>query len=192
MGLDQDIQNSLNEFGKRPAQVFSAKVSGVNIEAKTITILDVDELEFTDVRLSASEDDKHSLMLVPKLQSTVLVAQIGDDLNTLFVVAINEVDCIVGKFKTIAVEDDAGFTIGLTNGVLKLNGDEFGGIVKAPELKAQVDKNTEILKALQTAFGNWIPTPNDGGAALKSATTQLSSLPRADLSKIENTKIKHG
>jgi hypothetical protein len=192
MGLDQDIQRGLKEFGKRDAMVFTATVTGVNVEAKTISILDIDELEFVDVRLSAAEDDANSLILVPKLNSTVLVAQIGNDLNTLVVVAVNEVELIKGKFKTLDVADDAGFTINLTNGTMKLNGDEFGGMVKAPELKAQVDKNTLILQQIQAAFSTWVPTPSDGGAVLKGLSASFTGLQRADLTNIENTKIKHG
>jgi len=192
MGLDQDIQKGLREFGKTEAQVFTATVTGVNVEAKTISILDIDELEFRDVRLSAAEDDKQTLILVPKMHSTVLVAQIGNDLNTLYVIAINEVERIQGKFKALDVADDAGFTIGLENGVLKLNGDQFGGIVKAPELKTQVDKNTLILQKMQETFNSWTPIPEDGGAALKALVSQFTSLSRADLSNINNDKIKHG
>ena len=88
--------------------------------------------------------------------------------------------------------DETGFEIDLNEGLMAINGTSFKGIVKAPELKTQVDKNTAILKAIQQAINSWSPLPNDGGAAFKAQLASVPTMQRADLSNIQNETIQHG
>lgn len=209
MGLDLKISDALKQFKKQDAMVFPVTVTAVDIDKKTIAVKDVDDLEYFDVRLTAAEDDKNSFFILPKIDSTVLVTLIGNDINTLFVSKINEVEKIIGTVKYIELQDEAGlkitsnegvltikdpagFEIKLDAGSLTLNGSSLGGIVKADVLKTQIDKNTAILQAIQTAITSWTPVSNDGGAAFKALLAAVPSLQRADLSNIKNDKIKHG
>ena len=75
---------------------------------------------------------------------------------------------------------------------IEINGNQFGGLVDSKELKTQIDKNTQLLKAIQNVFKAFVPVPSDGGAALKAAASAFISLPTADLSNIENKTISHG
>ena len=192
MGLDKDLKAALKGLGKMEAIVFSATVTKVNEADKTIEIEDIDGLDYHDVRLAAAEDEKKSVLIIPKVGSSVLVTMIGSDLNTLFVSKVNEVDKIVGVINELDIEDETGFKLHLNNGLMKINGDAFEGIVKAPELKTQIDKNTAIIKAIQQALQSWTPSPNDGGAALKGLVSSIPGMQRANLSNIKNDKIKHG
>ncbi len=192
MSLDDNLNKAFKVLGKAPIIVFSCTVVSIDESKKTIVAKDVDELEFTDIRLSAAEDDKNSLLIIPKVDSSVLVAQIGNNLNTLFVVSVNEVEKVLGVVKELDVEDETGFKLHLKDGELKINGDQFGGLVKAPELKTQVDKNTAILRAIQQAVQSWNPVPEDGGSAFKGLISSITGMQRADLGSIQNTKIKHG
>lgn len=192
MSLDQKIKEALKRLNKLEALVFSATVTAFDEAKKTVTVKDVDGLEFFDVRLSAAEDAKNSLFIIPKVESSVLVAQIGNDLNTLFVIAINEVEKITGVFKALDVKDEADFDVKLSNGEMVLNGGALGGLVKAKDLKQQVDKNTAILEALKNYIQSWTPIPEDGGAAFKNLLSGLTGMNTADLTNIENEKIKHG
>jgi len=109
-GVDQDLKKGLKALGKQEAIVFTATVLEVNQDKKTVTVKDVDELEYYDVRLAAAEDDKKSVLTIPKVNSSVLVCQIGNDLNTLFVVQTNEVENIIGVISDTKFEiNDAGF-----------------------------------------------------------------------------------
>jgi len=192
MSLDADLKKAFKGMNYKEATVFTATVKSIDEAAKTISVTDVDDLQFNDVRLSAAEDDKKSLFIIPKVGSSVLVAMIGNDINTLFVTKVNEVEKIVGVVKELDIEDETGFKLHLKDGLMTINGDQFSGIVKAPELKTQVDKNTAILQAIQNAISGWTVIPEDGGAAFKTALASVPSMPRANLSNIENTKVKHG
>lgn len=140
----------------------------------------VDDLDFFDVNLGVG-----SVFKKPKLQTKCLIGIINNNIADAFLIDCDEIE-------ELEITDKTGFKISLNNGLLKINGDVLGGIVKAKELKTQLDKNTLILQKIQEAFTNWVPVPQDGAAALKSLSSQFISLNRSDLSNIENNKIKHG
>ena len=165
---------------KVPIQTEWVKVSSVDWEEKTmIAIGQNNGLEYFDVLLGLG-----SINIRPKIDSLALVGSIHNG-EACFMISCEEIE-------EIEISDKTGFKLSLNNGLLLINGDEFGGIVNAKELKMQADKNTLILEKIQTVFANWTPIPNDGGASLKSLVTQFISLNRSDLSNIENETIKHG
>lgn len=76
---------------------------------------------------------------------------------------------------------------------ITLLGGNFNGLVKADELKTQLNKLKDTVDALVEGFSSWTPVPNDGGAALKTVmTTKLAAKTTGDFSKLRNDKIKHG
>jgi hypothetical protein len=156
-------------------------VKEVNWEEKTMTATDlIDDLDHFDIRLGIG-----AMYRRPTVGSLAIIAIIGKETVDTILMECASID-------QLEVTDQTGFKVDLNEGKMTVNGDAFSGIVKAPELKSQIDKNTEIIKQIQQAFMNWTPVPNDGGAALKTAVTALTSLQRADLSNIENELIKHG
>lgn len=165
---------------KVPIQTEWVKVSSVNWDEKTmIAIGENNGLEYFDVLLGLG-----SVNIKPKIETLALVGSIHNG-EACFMISCEEID-------GYEIIDKSGFKLVLNNGLLTINGDNFGGIVNAKELKTQVDKNTAILQSMQTVFSSWTPSPNDGGAALKALVSSFVSLQRADLSNIENTTIKHG
>lgn len=173
----------LNDKSKSavPMTLRRATVKEVDWNTKSMTCIDlVDGLEHLDVRLGLG-----FMNIRPVIGSLVIIGIIGkNDRDTILINAV-EID-------QIEYQDKTGFKVDLNEGIMTINGDDFKGIVKAPELKKQIDKNTAILKKIQQVFTNWVPVPSDGGAALKSQVTQFISLPTANLENIENQKIKHG
>lgn len=156
-------------------------VKEVNWDEKTMTATDlIDDLDHFDIRLGIG-----SMYRRPTVGSLAIIAIIGKEAVDTILIECASID-------QIEMTDRTGFKVDLNEGQLTLNGDAYSGIVKAPELKTQIDKNTEILKQIQLAFQNWSPIPEDGGAALKAVVTAFTSLQRADLSNIENEVIKHG
>lgn len=112
MGLDKDIQDAFKQFRKSDATVFSAQVTAVSETKKTVDVKDVEGFEFKDVRLAAAEDDKKSVIIIPKLNSSVLVCMIGDDLNTLFVTKTNEVEKVDGVIENVKFTiDPSGYKL---------------------------------------------------------------------------------
>lgn len=163
-----------------PMQTEWVKVSEVDWEEKTMTAIgENNALEYFDVLLGLG-----AINVKPKIGSLALVGAIHNG-EACFMISCEEIE-------EIELIDQSGFKVNLNDGLLLINGEEFGGIVNAKELKEQVDKNTALLEAIKTAFTNWVAIPNDGGAALKGLSTSFTSLETADLSNIENTTIKHG
>lgn len=165
---------------KVPIQTEWVKVSSVDWEDKTmVAIGESNGLEYFDVLLGLG-----SLNIRPKVESLALVGSIHNG-EACFMISCEEME-------EIELIDKTGFKLSLNNGLLLINGDEYGGIVNAKELKTQLDKNTLILEKIQTVFQSWVAVPNDGGASLKTLVTEFVSLERTDLDNIENTTIQHG
>lgn len=175
-----EILNTLMK-GNAKVSTYPAIVTEVDWEAKTATVKGViDDLEFYDVLLGLG-----SIYVKPEKGSLCLIGVIlGNEAQTFLISAAS-----VEGFDLV---DKIGFKCSLNNGLMTINGESYGGIVKATELKTQIDKNTAILQAIQTAFQSWAPVPTDGGASLKALSSQFIALQRANLNNIQNTKIKHG
>lgn len=80
------------------------------------------------------------------------------------------------------------------NSIILFGGDEFGGLVRVPNLTIELHKIQDDIKALKDALTAWTPVSGDGGAALKTAITTYASNPltRTNRNDIENPLIKHG
>jgi hypothetical protein len=162
-------------------QTHWAIVKEVDWQNKTMTATGlVDDCDFFDVNLGIG-----AIHTKPVEGSKCLIGIINNNIADAFLIEAERIE-------QIELVDKSGFKVVLNNGKMSFNGESFGGIVNAKELKTQIDKNTEVLKALQNIFTSWVPVASDGGAALKTASTAFVNLQTADLSGIENNKIKHG
>ena len=141
MSLDQDLKKALNEFKKQNVLVFPATVTSVDEAAKTISCKDTDDFEYNDVRLAAAEDNKKSVLLIPKINSTVLIGLIGDQLNALFVVKINEAEKVIGTIETTNFKIDA-------SGYQVKRGDE--------SLKTVLNNLIDEINKIKVIYGNTI------------------------------------
>jgi hypothetical protein len=165
---------------KVPIQTEWVKVSTVDWDEKTmVAIGENNGLEYFDVLLGLG-----SINIRPKIDSLALVGAIHNG-EGCFMISCEEIE-------EMEWADISGFKWSLNNGLLTMNGDQHGGIVIAPELVTQINKNTAVLEAIKTAFSSWAAVPNDGGAALKALSSAFVDLETADLSNIENSAIKHG
>lgn len=182
--------SNITEFGKLltsrtkkliDVQMHWAIVKEVDWNKKTMTATGVvDDCDFHAVNLGIG-----SINRKPTIGTKCIIGIINNNIADAFLIECESVD-------EIEISDKTGFKLLLKGGVLTINGDALGGIVNATELKVQVDKNTAVLKAIQTAFESWTPVPNDGGAVLKGLAAAFTTLETADLSNIQNDKIKHG
>ena len=165
---------------KVPIQTEWVQVSSVDWEEKTmIAVGQNNGLEYFDVLLGLG-----SVNVRPKIESLALVGSIHNG-EACYMISCEEIE-------EIEISDKTGFKLSLNNGLLLINGDEFGGIINAVELKKQADKNTLILEKMQHVFSTWTPVPNDGGASLKALVAEFTTLERTNLDNIQNTTIKHG
>lgn len=165
----EQFHRSLKDMFKFPVIVEPATVKDVDTENLTCTVLPVDGPEIYDVRLKAGIDGVNDgVVQIPAADSTVLIAMIGNDAENWFVLAFSEVE------ETL------------------INGGENGGLINIETLIEQLNKTNEVVNAIKDSLLNWTPTPNDGGAALKTyAATAIGSKVTGDFSNMEDEKVKH-
>jgi len=135
MGLDQELQKSLSVLVKKDAVIFPGEVKSVDEASGTIEIEDKSGFPYKDVRLKASIDgNENAVLVIPKTGSSVLVAQIGNTDDSLFVVSVSEVEKITGKIQ------DTGFEID-TNGYKIEKGNENLSLI----LSDMIDELNKIV-----------------------------------------------
>ena len=161
--------------GNGGTALFTAEVKSV--EGETCTVL-VGELEVPDVLLTpADEGAKGKLVITPKVGSQVTVADLsGGELRHLAVVHWGEVE-----------------KISLTADSIELNGGDNGGLVKIEALTDKINNIEKDINKLKQAFTTWAPSPQDGGAALKTKieTWAGQQLTETKVSDLEDDKITH-
>jgi hypothetical protein len=116
----KELTDALDEFVKRrtTVTVIPAKVLSVDSNALTCNVEDIEENEVFDVRLRATLDGvKKGFVLLPKVGSSVLIANIGNSKNAYFVVAYSEVT------KVTAWMDETKFEVD-TAGLLLQKGEQ--------------------------------------------------------------------
>lgn len=166
-----------------PIQTVWAKAKSIDFDNKIMDCIGIsDDLEYYDVLLGLG-----SINIKPKQNTKCLIGTIENEEAASFLIWAEEID-------EIEIIDSSGFKCHLKKGKMTLNGDSFGGIVKAPELKTQVDKNSQILQAMLNVFQMPVNEPGNGAPSVFQATLMSATAGKqvADLSNIENDKIKHG
>jgi hypothetical protein len=192
--------DSINELIQ---QIVSPLIKVQTMRGKVISVdkeTDVCEIEplrsganYIDVKLkSVIKKTDTRCITYPSLGSIVHFSIVDNNKADTYVSQISEFDSVMIQSKDVTFEITASGEVKIKAKGIELNGRGLGGIVKAGELKKQLDKNTRAIKSIQNMFKNWTPVPNDGGAVLKGLSATMVGLPSADLSKIENKNINHG
>lgn len=144
--------------------------------------------ELLDVRLKPSSSaGEAGCYAVPRQGSTVTVAMLQGNTNVWAVLQVQDIARWV-----VRVHGGARVEV-LPNGMVELNGAQYGGLVRVNELRLELQKVTTWLSAIRQAIAAAPVSPGDGGAAFKaSVSLSLSSLQLPDYSGIESQKVKHG
>ncbi|MEE3485094.1 MAG: hypothetical protein VZQ98_12325 [Bacteroidales bacterium] len=125
---------------------------------------------WTDVRLTAVADGGCDVKVFPKVGSPVLVADLSNgSMSDLAVIMYSRFDRIeLGTAEHTAANADV--------------------------LRRELDKLTRRVDTIIRAIENAVPTPQDGGAGLKSTMVAVlqTITGKEDFSGIEDSKIKHG
>ena len=171
MGKTSDIKHLIRQIANGPGSggiLFEAEVAEVQDTAITVKY---QGLLHENVRLSAGfSGSANTIIAKPKVGSLVLVADISEGkMRDLIVLLQEETDEIV------------------------INGGELGGLVKIEELTEKINTIEKDLNNVKNAFKQWVVAPNDGGAALKTATATWASqtIQETKKSDIEDDKIRH-
>jgi len=90
--------------------------------------------------------------------------------------------------------ENGGRIIARENGTVELFGTDAGGVVKAAELKTQLDKLTARVDGIIDALKNSATAAQDGGATYKGQIVALLAtlVDKEDFSNLESEKVLHG
>jgi hypothetical protein len=187
----EQIKNKLKGLHEKGHYNTSAVIIGtVNAINGIDTIdVDVDGVIYNDVQLQAIvEGNGTSIIIVPTKGSSVLIGNIENGTNYVLLHA-NKVDRILLK-------QVDGMFIDIVKGVVKLNGDDKGGLVQIQELK----DNLDALKSFVEAMNNALPSAFTavGISSAANGTTASIAYQTSMAGKIitikdmENKKVKHG
>lgn len=167
------------------------KVSNVDMSDYTCTVSPIDGgPDYQNVRLKGAIDsDDAGMVIIPEDNSTVVITPIQNNKHNYYITRYTKV-----KKYIIKMVGGGKFEMN-ENGEIKLNDASLGGIPKASVLATEINSIKQDLSTLKNLIGVvWIPVPNDGGAALKTAaaTWAAAALTSTSQSAIENAKCKHG
>lgn len=126
-----ELTEAFRRLKKRDVDTFPAVVVSVDKEQGTCTVK-VDELELTNVQLSAIIDGKNKkCYLFPKVESSVLVSPINEDLHRLYVEAYSEIESLDLNIEQVRFQvDQDGFLMKKENETLKALMVDLIGAVK--------------------------------------------------------------
>ena len=118
--MEKELHDAFRKLKQRDVDTFPVKVLSVDKSAGTCKVTD-DELEYTDVRLSAVIDgNDKKFYLFPKVGSSVLVSPINEDLKNLYLKAYSEIDGLDLKIDGVHFNiDKDGFLLKKENETLK-------------------------------------------------------------------------
>lgn len=164
---------------RRPG-TYSGKVKSVDTNKKTAMVAlshyDPDTDMKVEVLLNATKSSSEGFIVYPAVDSDVIVADVdGDGVYT-----------VVRYGKITRVDIGQGIDILINNG-------DNAGIVKAKELKTKLNNLENAVNQLKNILTTWVPIPNDGGAALKTAAASWAgqTLTLTQDSDLQNQKVKH-
>lgn len=159
------IKEALHKILATEEEIYSVVGTVKDISGKTCTVTPSNgDPELHEVRLQAGESDK-GFVIYPKKGSEVVVTFLNK--LTGYIAICSEIE---------KIEFDEG---------------KNGGLIIIDKIKTEIEKLNSNFDTIKNMFSSWVPVPNDGGAALKGASSALDGLSKADLSNVTNDKIKH-
>jgi len=170
MTLVEAIKRVISRVLKRA--VYQAEVLEVDEENRTCKVKVDGDLEIDEVRLTAVIDSLQApCFFLPKIGSIITCAVLEADDSQVVVVKFSEVDKVV------------------------LLGGNNGGLIVWANLREELKSLHSRVTAIENGITNAIPTPSDGGAALKTQILTVinanSQIPNFDNTEIENIKALH-
>ena len=162
-------------------------ITSVNKDKFTCS-LTIQNNTYTNVPLKVSifdnsSSNQFSFIEIPAIDSNCIVSFRNNSNDRPHIISIETCQEIL-----IQIENSI---LSIKDGVFSFNSGNNKGMVLLEKNIQRLNNIEKDLNNLKSAFNSWIPTPNDGGAALKSSTASWSNsmLLLTTNSDIENTKI---
>lgn len=102
--------------------------------------------------------------------------------------------CVFSEESTVKVVVESGTFSITTDQNIELNGTDYGGLCKTPELVKQLSYLTTRVDTIINALQNSPTAAQDGGATYKAGITSTLStiVNKEDFSNVESDKVQHG
>lgn len=169
-----------------PVIVTEGVVVSVDRATQTCNVEREHKTELFNVRLNAFlEAGDDVLTIYPKEGSKVLCIIIENDPTDAYILNSTDIEEISGQI--------GGAKLNWTKDGFVLNGGEIGGLVKASELKTQLEKLTARVDGIINAIKTAVPVTGDGGAGLQTTMKAALALliEKESFASLENNKVKH-
>lgn len=164
----KSLIRSIANPGASGTSIFEAQVISAS---ETSCTINYQGIHHSDVRLVAGMSGSTATIIAkPATGSTVLVA-----------------DLSAGKFRDMVV------ILTETTDSIVINGGQNGGLINIQDLTDRLNTIERDLNTIKRVFNTWTPSPQDGGAALKTAAAQWSSdtITETTTADIEDQKVLH-
>ena len=171
--------------GSAPAVLKVCTVTSVDRDARAIDCEPLDEsAPILGCSLQGDQEGEEGFLLLPKVGGYVIVGLV-DGQDTGVVLLTDELDAL-----DVKIGDK---TLRITHEGIVFNGGDLGGLIKVEELTAKLNAIEQDINDLKHAFSGWIPSPSDGGAALKASITSWAGKPlqQSKRSDYEDPNVKH-
>lgn len=182
---------------KTPVQTVTAKVLTVDEQKMVceVEVLDGAQREGVRLRSAIKSGDDTGVIIVPKVDSYVLVGLIYNLKEQSFIMKCSEVDKVLIKIGGTTFElnaDDLKLDVSQTT----FNGGNNGGLIKIDPFVTAYNANLTAIKAavaagfaaVDTALNGIAPGSGASSAAFNASANSVQSLQK---NSIENPKIKH-
>lgn len=176
MNIEEEIIKKFRALALHGDFIIAGKVVSVDKDNATCNVSD-DNIEYQDVRLVSVIDTITGFSVIyPAVGSWVLISLIGSSETDGVVISYSEIDEIIINATKITLNE------GSNKGLAKVEG-----------LKSRLNSIESDINSLKNVLSSWTPVANDGGAALKTASSSWAGqqLEETVLTHIENDKILH-
>ena len=173
-----NIRQIIKDIAEISQDFYIAQIISVD-DADTCTIKIGDTLTVSGVGISpiSGDESQTKITILPAVGSKVTVVDLsGGKLREMQIIKFSEID-----------------SLKISSPEIIINGGENGGLININDLVAQINAIETDINNLKTAFKNWTPVAQDGGAALKSATASWSgaSLTKTAVDDIQDKAFTH-
>ena len=174
-----DLRNIIRQLAQPDGETVAlvCTVDEVDKTARTIDCTPINEgAPLLGVNLQANQEADFGLCLFPEKGSFVVVGFVADGAAgvVLLTEKIESAEIVIGD--TSAVMDADGVRIDtekmsahINRESIIFNGGDLGGLIKIEDLTKRLNLIENDINKLKTAMSGWVPAPQDGGAALKTA-----------------------
>lgn len=199
-----DLRNIIRQLAQPDGETVAlvCTVDEVDKTARTIDCTPINEgAPLLGVNLQANQEADYGFCLFPEKGSFVVVGFVADGAAgvVLLTEKIESAEIVIGDTSAVMDADGVRIDVGdisahLDKEAVVFNGGDLGGLVKVQALTKRLNLIENDINELKRIFATgWIPVAQDGGAALKTATTSWcgSMLSPTQRNDYENEKVKH-